>query len=323
MLHTGITRSVHKVSMNRRRTKRYTILVSRTGQKPIVFSFHPTIAFLSLILGVGCPIVVISTTLYSYVHRNIQLAQRNSQLTEEASNILKRLELLEDKVGTLKELPEQSQPDTAQPDTTQPDANSQPSSNSQPSTEPNAKSQSRLTSQNANLESSRQVEPEVMLSVARNKIPSLLQLLQTDAEPLTENDLIRDAARPRGLPIAGDAKISSPFGLQPSTSQWGYELHQGIDLTAAYGSPIQSTASGTIEEAGWDTRFGNRIVINHGYGYRTLYAHLSKLAVTPGTSVKRDQVIGYLGNSGRSTTPHLHYGIYRNGFVVDPKDYLN
>ncbi len=317
MLHTGITRSVHKVSMNRRRTKRYTILVSRTGQKPIVFSFHPTIAFLSLILGVGCPIVVTSTTLYSYAHRNIQLAQRNSQLTEEASSILKRLELLEDKVGTLKESPEQSQPDAIQPDTTQPDANSQSS------TEPNAKSQSRVTSQNANLESSRQVEPEVMLSVARNKIPSLLQLLQTDAEPLTENDLIRDAARPRGLPIIGEAKISSPFGLQPSASRWGYELHQGLDLTAAYGSPIQATASGTIEEAGWDTRFGNRIVIDHGYGYRTLYAHLSKLAVTPGTSVKRDQVIGYLGDSGRSTAPHLHYGIYRNGFVVDPKDYLN
>ena len=322
MLHTGITRSVHKVSMNRRRTKRYTILVSRTGQQPIVFSFHPTIAFLALILGVGFPLVVASTTLYSYAHRNIQLAQRNSQLTEEASSILKRLELLEDKVGTLKESPEQSQPDAAQPDAAQSDA-AQPDANSQPSAEPNAKSQSRLTSQNANLESSRPVEPEVMLSVARNKIPSLLQLLQTNAEPLTENDLIRDAARPRGLPIAGDAKISSPFGLQPSTSQWGYELHQGIDLTAAYGSPIQATASGTIEEAGWDTRFGNRIVINHGYGYRTLYAHLSKLAVTPGTSVKRDQVIGYLGNSGRSTAPHLHYGIYRNGFVVDPKDYLN
>ena len=293
--------------MNRRRPKRYTILISRTGQQPLVFSFHPTIAGLALMCGVGLPIVVILTMLYSYAHRNIQLAHRNSQLTEEASSILKRLELLEDKVGTLKESPEQVQPD----------ANSQSGVESQPSpgSSPNSGS--------ANLESALQTEPEVMLSVARDKIPSLLQLLQTKTEPLTEDDLIRDAARPRGLPILGNAKVSSPFGLQPSASRWGYELHQGIDLTAAYGSPIQATASGMIEEAGWDARFGNRIVIDHGYGYRTLYAHLSKLGVTAGTTVKRDQVIGYLGNSGRSSAPHLHYGIYRNGFVVDPKDYLN
>jgi murein DD-endopeptidase MepM/ murein hydrolase activator NlpD len=283
--------------MTRRIPKRYTILISCTGHQPIVLSFRPAIALLALILGVGLPIVATLTLLYSYAHRNIQLAQRNSQLTEEASSILKRLELLEDKVGTLKDPPVSPQSD--------------------------ANSQSDPNSQNANLESSLQSEPELMLSVARNKIPSLLQLLQTTPEPLTEKDLIRDAARPRGLPILGDAKISSPFGLQPGSSQWGYELHQGIDLTAAYGSSIQATASGIVEEAGWDTRFGNRIVVNHGYGYRTLYAHLSKLSVTEGTSVKRDQVIGYLGDSGRSTAPHLHYGIYRNGFVVDPKDYLN
>ena len=299
--------------MNRRRPKRYTILISRTGQQPLVFSFHPTIACLALMFGVGLPIVVILTTLYSYAHRNIQLAHRNSQLTEEASSILKRLELLEDKVGTLKESPEQAQPDT----NSQSGADSQSGAGAQPSPEPSPNSRS------ANLESALQTEPEVMLSVARDKIPSLLQLLQTKTEPLTEDDLIRDAARPRGLPILGDAKISSPFGLQPSASRWGYELHQGIDLTAAYGSPIQATASGMIEEAGWDARFGNRVVVDHGYGYRTVYAHLSKLVVTPGMSVKRDQVIGYLGNSGRSSAPHLHYGIYRNGFVVDPKDYLN
>jgi murein DD-endopeptidase MepM/ murein hydrolase activator NlpD len=296
------------VSMNRRTPKRYTILISCTGQQPVVVSFRPAIAFLTLMLGAGLPIVVMLTLLYSYASRNMQLAQRNSQLTEEASSILKRLELLEDKVGTLKEPPVSSQSGT----------DSQSSNDAQSG----AESRSGAESQNANLESSLQSEPEVMLSVARDKIPSLLQLLQTTAEPLTEKDLIRDAARPRGLPILGDAKISSPFGLQPS-SQWGYELHQGIDLTAAYGSPIQATASGFIEEAGWDDQFGNRIVINHGYGYRTLYAHLSKIAVTSGTSVKRDQMIGYLGDSERSTAPHLHYGIYRNGFVVDPKDYLN
>jgi murein DD-endopeptidase MepM/ murein hydrolase activator NlpD len=308
-------------SMTRRRPKRYTILISCTGRQPLVFSFRPIRLLLMLSLGIGLPLAILLTLLYSYADRNTQLAQRNTQLTQEASNILKRLELLEDKVGTLKD--QSALPQDATPQ-------SEPQSNGSPSDAPPSgtlfQSDSDIASsvpQRTQLEFSSSAEPEVLLSVARRKIPSLLQSLQTTTEPLTEKDLMRDAARPRGLPISGDAKISSPFGLQPNASRWGYELHQGVDFTAAYGNPVQSTAPGMIEEAGWDDRFGNRIVINHGYGYRTLYAHLSEVSVTVGTSVKRNQMIGYLGNSGRSSAPHLHYGIYRNGFVVDPEDYLN
>lgn len=297
--------------MTHRIPKRYTILISCTGKQPIVLSFRPRTVLLALALGVCLPIVVAVAMLCSYADRNSQLANRNLQLTKEASNILKRLELLEDKVGSLRDqsaLPQSNEPRP-----------------------PNALFQSHTRSDHASahkiersqLEPPTQTEPEVILSVARDKIPSLMQLLQTESGPLTEQDLMRDAARPRGVPILGDAKISSPFGLQPSASKWGYELHQGLDFTAAYGSLVQATAPGVIEEAGWDARFGNRIVIDHGYGYRTLYAHLSKLTVAEGTPVKRNQVLGYLGNSGRSSAPHLHYGIYRNGFVVDPQDYLN
>ncbi|MBD3885534.1 M23 family metallopeptidase [Phormidium tenue FACHB-886] len=300
--------------MTHRIPKRYTILISCTGKQPIVLSFHPMAVLLTLGLGVCLPIVVAVAMLCSYADRNSQLAARNSQLTREASSILKRLELLEDKVGALRDQSALPQLDE-----------------STESTPSDALSQSYVRSnstgsqkfERTQLEPPTKTDPEVMLSVARDKIPSLLQLLQTESRPLTEQDLMRDAARPRGVPILGDAKISSPFGLQPSSSQWGYELHQGLDFTAAYGSLVQATAPGVIEEAGWDTRFGNRIVINHGYGYLTLYAHLSKLTVAEGTSVERNQVLGYLGNSGRSSTPHLHYGIYRNGFVVDPQDYLN
>lgn len=167
------------------------------------------------------------------------------------------------------------------------------------------------------------VEPEVMLSVARDKIPNLVQLLQQKTDPISEQTLIRDAARPKGMPVAPEAKLSSAFGLRPSSYGWGYELHQGIDFVAAYGSPVYATAPGRVEKAGWDAAFGNRIVIDHDYGYRTLYAHLSKLTVVEGSLIDRNQVIGYLGDTGQSRLPHLHYGVYRNGYVVDPKDYLN
>lgn len=100
--------------MNRRIPKRYTILISCTGRNPIVLSFHPGIAFLILMFGLGLPIATVSMTLYSYAHRNLQLAHRNSQLAQEASSILKRLEALETKIETLKDrqVPVQREPST-------------------------------------------------------------------------------------------------------------------------------------------------------------------------------------------------------------------
>ncbi|MBW4662068.1 MAG: M23 family metallopeptidase [Drouetiella hepatica Uher 2000/2452] len=282
--------------MTRYRPNRYTILISGTGREPIVVSFHPAIAFLILILGAG---LLLSTLIavFSYVRQNSQLAQRNSQLTQEAGNILERLEALETKIGALKDhrrtLRESSGIDL--------DSEAQADS----------------------LSIGLRAKPEVMLSAARDKIPSLLQLLQHKTLPISEQTALREISRPSGMPIAHTARITSLFGLRSGTSGWGYEMHQGIDFVAAYGSPVQATAPGTVEKAGWDQSFGNRIVVDHGYGYRTLYAHLDQLMVTEGMAVDRHQILGYLGNTGRSREPHLHYGVYRNGYVVDPKDYLN
>jgi murein DD-endopeptidase MepM/ murein hydrolase activator NlpD len=279
--------------MNRRISKRYTLLISCTGRKPIALSFHPGIVFLALVFGLGLPIATLGTTLYSYAHHNFQLTQRNSQLTQEASNILKRVEALETKIKMLKD--RQVSPVEGK--------QVQPSSRGP---------QASLT-----------VEPEAMLSVARDKIPNLVQLLQRKTELISEQTLLRDAARPKGMPVPKNSQLSSSFGLRPSSYGWGYELHQGIDFSAAYGSPVYATAPGKVEKAGWDAGFGNRIVIDHGYGYQTLYAHLFKLVVVEGSLIDRNQVIGYLGDTGQARLPHLHYGVYRNGYGVDPKDYLN
>ena len=309
--------------MTHHRLNLYTILISCTGRKPIVLSFHPKTAFLTLVLGTGLPIAAFATVFF-YVYQNTQLAQRNSQLTQEADNILERLETLETKIDALKD--------------------------SKGSARDSGATSSRLQagSTQVRLAPVEKAAPEVILSVARDKIPSLLQMLQHKTQPALElsasepsgsepraselraskpsasaQSALREVSRPTGMPIAQETAITSLFGLRSDASGWGYELHQGIDFVAAYGSAVQATAPGRVEKAGWDQGFGNRIVIDHGYGYRTLYAHLDQLLVTEGMAIDRHQIIGYLGNTGRSREPHLHYGVYRNGYVVDPKDYLN
>jgi murein DD-endopeptidase MepM/ murein hydrolase activator NlpD len=118
-------------------------------------------------------------------------------------------------------------------------------------------------------------------------------------------------------------EISSEFGLRPNPFGRGYEIHAGLDFTAAYGSPVYGTAPGTVVKAGWSAGgYGNHVVVEHGYGYRTLYAHMSALKATVGRKVERNTILGYLGNTGRSSGPHLHYSVYHNDEAVDPKNYL-
>jgi murein DD-endopeptidase MepM/ murein hydrolase activator NlpD len=114
-------------------------------------------------------------------------------------------------------------------------------------------------------------------------------------------------------------RIASGFGYRIDPVYKTTRFHGGLDCTAAIGTPIYATADGTIKEAGYNTGgFGNHVVINHGYGYQTLYGHMSRIAVRDGQSVKRGQVIGYVGNSGKSTGAHLHYEVIKNGTHLDP-----
>lgn len=114
-------------------------------------------------------------------------------------------------------------------------------------------------------------------------------------------------------------RIASGFGYRIDPVYKTTRFHGGLDFTAPIGTPIYATADGTIKEAGYNTGgFGNHVVINHGYGYQTLYGHMSRIAVRDGQSVKRGQVIGYVGNSGKSTGAHLHYEVIKNGTHLDP-----
>lgn len=122
---------------------------------------------------------------------------------------------------------------------------------------------------------------------------------------------------PNSLPLIGP--ISSPFGNRPDPfNPQVIEFHHGIDIMAPYGTPLKATADGIILSAAYDSGWGYCITIDHGYSVTTLYAHLSQMDKHPGQEVKRGAIIGYTGNSGRSTGSHLHYGILINGQAVDP-----
>jgi murein DD-endopeptidase MepM/ murein hydrolase activator NlpD len=113
-----------------------------------------------------------------------------------------------------------------------------------------------------------------------------------------------------------NAPITSPFGWR-----WG-RMHEGIDLGAAYGTPIAAAASGVVIYAGWEGGYGNLVVIDHGGGLATAYGHQSRIAVSVGQSVTQGETIGYVGSTGHSTGPHLHFEVRVNGQAVDPLGYL-
>jgi murein DD-endopeptidase MepM/ murein hydrolase activator NlpD len=98
--------------------------------------------------------------------------------------------------------------------------------------------------------------------------------------------------------------------------------HEGIDVTAPMGTPIEAPAAGVIRDAGWESGYGNTVVIDHGFGTQTKFAHASKILVREGQRVTRGQRIALVGNTGLATGPHLHYEVHVNGRAVDPLRYV-
>ena len=129
------------------------------------------------------------------------------------------------------------------------------------------------------------------------------------------------AQRPAIMPVWG--RLTSLFGfrIHPFT---GYNVfHEGIDISNSIGTPIHSTAAGVVSYVGYKDYFGNVVIVTHpASGFKTIFAHLNKTSVVEGQAVKRGELIGLLGNTGRSTGPHLHYEIHRLGNMVNPTDFI-
>ena len=117
-------------------------------------------------------------------------------------------------------------------------------------------------------------------------------------------------------------QMASGFGYRSDPFTKIRKFHKGMDFSAKSGTPIYATGDGIVKKADAKVSgFGNHIEINHGYGYMTLYAHLSKYKVKAGQKVKRGDIIGYVGSTGRSEAPHLHYEVHKNGEVVNPLNF--
>ena len=117
-------------------------------------------------------------------------------------------------------------------------------------------------------------------------------------------------------------RVTSPFGYRwhPVTGEWSF--HKGVDLSAPKGTPIYATRSGYVTAATWGTTAGNYVSINHEDGYSSIYMHMTHYVVEAGEYVQAGQLIGYVGSTGRSTGPHLHFGISYMGEYVNPMDYI-
>src|SRR5215467_4358254 len=129
------------------------------------------------------------------------------------------------------------------------------------------------------------------------------------------------ASTPAIQPVSNKdlTRIASGFGYRIDPIYKTVKLHAGLDFAAPLGTPIYATANGTVAVAGnTGNGYGNHVVINHGYGYETLYGHMSRIKVRPGQPIKRGEVIGWVGSTGKSTGPHCHYEVHKNGQKIDP-----
>ena len=127
-------------------------------------------------------------------------------------------------------------------------------------------------------------------------------------------------ATPKGFPVEGD--ISSPYGRRDNPFGGERTFHSGVDISGPPGTPIRATADGVVSYSGWTQYSGYVVLIEHGCGFSTAYAHNKSNTVKVGQRVKRGEIISYIGSSGKSTGPHVHYGVWEKGKSVNPSKFL-
>jgi murein DD-endopeptidase MepM/ murein hydrolase activator NlpD len=142
-----------------------------------------------------------------------------------------------------------------------------------------------------------------------------------EIEQLIKNQGQKLASIPAIQPVSNRDldRIASGFGMRIDPVYGTPKMHKGLDFTAPQGTPIYATGDGKVEMAGFDeSGYGNHVIINNGYGYETLFGHMSRVKVRAGEVIKRGEVIGWVGSTGKSTGPHCHYEVHINGREVDP-----
>jgi murein DD-endopeptidase MepM/ murein hydrolase activator NlpD len=161
--------------------------------------------------------------------------------------------------------------------------------------------------------------PEDTFGVLRNLLQGLESRLRYVRKDVERREALASAT-PSIWPAHG--WLTGTFGgrSDPFTGEAGY--HQGLDISLEKGSPVYATADGTVEAASYNGDYGNLIILRHGFGLTTRYGHLSGFNVKTGQEIKRGEVIGFVGATGRATGPHLHYEILANGKLINPLQLL-
>jgi murein DD-endopeptidase MepM/ murein hydrolase activator NlpD len=158
-------------------------------------------------------------------------------------------------------------------------------------------------------------------------IPDLIEELERTNDSVPEiKDFLRDQkdeylATPKGDPASG--RITSPYGKRKDPFSGEITFHSGIDISSSLGSPVRATADGVVSYAGRTQESGNIVILEHGFGFTTIYAHNKSNTVKNRQRVRRGDIIGYVGSTGKSTGPHVHYEVRKDGRAVDPRDYVS
>ena len=160
---------------------------------------------------------------------------------------------------------------------------------------------SMLTAQNKNIKS--------QIDATKASVADLLSMMEGRSGAL--------ASFPDKWPVNGGV-ISSPYGGRTDPIASGFEYHHGVDIALEYGEPIYAAGAGTVTKAGTNGGYGIFTSIDHGNGYQTQYGHMSAVAVKAGQKVAKGEVIGFVGNTGYSTGPHLHFEVLSDGQTIDP-----
>jgi murein DD-endopeptidase MepM/ murein hydrolase activator NlpD len=156
-------------------------------------------------------------------------------------------------------------------------------------------------------------------TLLRNVLGSLEGHLNIVRRSVEKRESLMNAT-PSIWPVHG--WLSAGYGMRSDPFTGGKDFHPGLDISAERGTPIYATAAGVVELAAPSGDYGNLVVVNHGFGLVTRYGHLSKFAVWQGRNVKRGDIIGYVGATGRATGSHLHYEILANGRLINPLQLL-
>lgn len=144
-----------------------------------------------------------------------------------------------------------------------------------------------------------------------------------DVLEMAKNQEIRMENIPAIQPVLNKdlTRVASGYGMRVDPVYHVRKFHQGMDFTAPTGTEVFATGNATVKFSGWKQGYGNTLILDHGFGYETVYAHLYKSLVRKGQKVRRSDIIALVGNTGKSTGPHLHYEVRLNGRPVDPRNY--